>query len=38
MLVSFWLLLFVIAAAILLRAVFKSKSGAFPEPGKYCGE
>lgn len=38
MLVSFWLLLFVIAAAILLRAVFKSKSGAFPKPGKYCGE
>jgi hypothetical protein len=38
MLVSFWLLLFVIAAAILLRAVFKSKVGVFPEPCKYCGE
>jgi hypothetical protein len=38
MLVSFWLLLLVVAAVILLRWVFKSKVGVFPEPGKYCGE
>ena len=38
MLVSFWLLLFVVAAAVLLRAVFKSKVGVFPEPSKYYGE
>ena len=38
MLVSFWLLLFVIAAAILLQAVFRSKVGVFPEPSKYYGE
>jgi hypothetical protein len=38
MLVSFWLLLFVIATAILFRAVLKGKVGVFPEPGKYFGE
>jgi hypothetical protein len=38
MLVSFWLLLFVVATVILLRWVFKSKVGGFPEPSKYYGE
>ena len=35
MLVSFWLLLFVIAAALLLRAVWKGQIEVFPAPGKY---
>jgi hypothetical protein len=35
MLVSFWLLLFVIAAALLLRAVWKGKIEVFRAPGKY---
>jgi hypothetical protein len=35
MLVSFWLLLFVIAAAIVLRSVFKGQIEVFPAPGKY---
>jgi hypothetical protein len=35
MLVSFWLLLFVIAAALLLRALFKGQIEVFPAPGKY---
>ena len=34
-LVSFWLLLFVIAAALLLRAVWKGQIEVFPAPGKY---
>jgi hypothetical protein len=34
MLVSFWLLLFVITAALLLRAVLKGKMEQFPAPGK----
>jgi hypothetical protein len=38
MLVPFWLLLFILAAAILLRAVCKGKVGVFPEPSKYQGE
>lgn len=38
MLVSCWLLLFVIAAAFLLRAAFKAKVGVFPELSKYFGE
>jgi multisubunit Na+/H+ antiporter MnhB subunit len=35
MLVSFWLLLLVIAAAVLLRAVFRGKIEVFPARGKY---
>jgi len=35
MLVSFWLLLFVIAAALLLRAMLKGQIEVFPAPGKY---
>ena len=35
MLVSFWLLLFVIAAVILLRAILKGQIEVFRAPGKY---
>jgi hypothetical membrane protein len=35
MLVSFWLLLLVLAAAILLRAAFQGQVGVFPAPSKY---